>query len=510
MGESRCVYTSFEARDLYRADIPRQNSFLHVAGKSGNKGTNAVLRAWQQIPNGLPPLTVVASNPEFKALWEKNHSNIEFFQKVDESHLIQLMNSHRYHVAPSPYEGFGHSIHEALGCSALVVTTSAPPMSQIHGVAALVPVTTPVKQRLAMMYHVTPQDVNSTCRALVEESSDSKAMRSANARQQFLGNRNFFRKRIHATSGERMTNVLWFLGHPLCYDQTLINELFSGPEFQHSVFQRKTDLAITPDMGAIVVIPGRQCVEPPENDVPMLRAMLQRMKWAVVLITGDEESRFPFQELMLPNTRVWVMSPVQGKHDILGKRHLINGSQPHLHNSLKKLGNCAKDLQWYFAGQITHPRREQCAKVLRPLAGGKLIETKGFLQGVPPAEYYADMLRAKVVPCPSGPVELSTARIFEAIECGCVPVVDAVTPYPEYKNAAKPGYWQWFFDGEVPFPVIYDWAHFPKVLAEVLDDFNGWQGSVYKWWQDYKTGFRNRVMADVQALREGQCPTSQS
>lgn len=193
VGESRCVYTSFEARDLYRADIPRQNRFLHVAGKSGNKGTNAVLRAWQQIPNGLPPLTVVASNPEFKALWEKNHSNIEFFPKVDESHLIQLMNSHRYHVAPSPYEGFGHSIHEALGCSALVVTTSAPPMSQVHGVAALVPVTTPVKQRLAMMYHVTPQDVNSTCRALVAESSDFHALRSANARQQFLGNRNFFR-----------------------------------------------------------------------------------------------------------------------------------------------------------------------------------------------------------------------------------------------------------------------------------------------------------------------------
>src|SRR5271156_2983317 len=176
VGAEKCVYTSFEARDLYRADIPRQNRFLHIAGKSGNKGTDAVIRAWQQIPNGLPPLTVVASNPEFKALWEKNHSNIEFFPKVDELHLIQLMNSHRYHIAPSPYEGFGHSIHEGLGCGALVVTTSAPPMSQIHGVAALVPVTVPVKQRLAMMYHVTPQDVNSTCRTLVAESYNSRVL----------------------------------------------------------------------------------------------------------------------------------------------------------------------------------------------------------------------------------------------------------------------------------------------------------------------------------------------
>ena len=308
-----------------------------------------------------------------------------------------------------------------------------------------------------------------------------------------------------------MTNVLWYLKRQLCYDQTLINTLFSGPEFAHHEFDRTNDCTITADFGAIVVIPGRQCVEPPANDVPMLRAMLQRMKWAVVLITGDEESRFPFQELMLPNTRVWVMSPVQGKHDILGKRHLINGSQPHLRAALTPHKgkivwelNANKDLDWFFAGQITHPRREQCARVLRGMPKGKLIETKGFLQGVPPAEYYADMLRAKVVPCPSGPVELSTARIFEAIECGCVPVVDSVTPYPEYANAAKPGYWDWFFGGPVPFSVIYNWEHLPKHMEWIFSDFDGIQGRIYSWWQDYKTGFRNRVMADVQALKEDQ------
>ena len=301
-----------------------------------------------------------------------------------------------------------------------------------------------------------------------------------------------------------MTNVLWYLKRQLCYDQTLINELFSGPEFTHTEFSRGQDYAATPDFGAIVVIPGRQCVEPPENDVPMLRAMLQRMKWAVVLITGDEESRFPFQELLMPNTKVWCMSPVQGKHDGLQGRHLINGSQPHLHSTSKKLKHGARDLQWYFAGQITHPRREQCVKVLRSMPNGKLLETKGFLQGAPPAEYYADMLRAKVVPCPSGPVELSTARIFEAIECGCIPVVDSVTPYPEYANAAKPGYWAWFFGGQQPFPTVTDWNQFPKVLSVLLADFETYRGRIYKWWQDYKTDFRNRVMADVQALKEDQ------
>ena len=302
-----------------------------------------------------------------------------------------------------------------------------------------------------------------------------------------------------------MTNMLWYLKRQLCYDQTLINELFSGPEFTHTEFSRGQDYAATPDFGAIVVIPGRQCVEPPENDVPMLRAMLQRMKWAVVLITGDEESRFPFQELMLPNTRVWVMSPVQGKHDILNGRHLINGSQPRMRASLASVqgqfvSQLPKDWDWFFAGQITHPRREQCAQALRPLGGGKLIETKGFLQGIAPDEYYASLLRAKVVPCPSGPVELSTARIFEAIECGCVPVVDGRTPYPEYANAAKPGYWEWFFDGPVPFPVIYDWNAFNSTMQVILSDFSTHQGRCYKWWVAYKQHFQARVMTDVNLL----------
>ena len=195
VGESRCVYTSFEARDLYRADIPRQNRFLHVAGKSGNKGTNAVLRAWQQIPNGLPPLTVVASNPEFKALWEKNHSNIEFFPKVDESHLIQLMNSHQFHVAPSPYEGFGHSLSEGLGCGAFMVTTDASPMRDRTGVLkdCLVSVQHSLPQRLALMHTVSPDAVRAAC--LKAAALRPLTMQGAYkfARNSFLADREFFR-----------------------------------------------------------------------------------------------------------------------------------------------------------------------------------------------------------------------------------------------------------------------------------------------------------------------------
>ena len=197
VGAEKCVYTSFEARDLYRADIPRQNRFLHIAGKSGNKGTESVIRAWQHIPNGLPPLTVVASNAEFKLLWEKNHSNIEFFSKVDEPELVRLMNACRYHVAPSPYEGFGHSIHEGIGVGAIVVTPNAPPMKDFYGAFAHIPVASTTKCRLATMSMVTPDAVRATCAATVARVScleDGRWAAQSYQRQWFLQDRKFFRE----------------------------------------------------------------------------------------------------------------------------------------------------------------------------------------------------------------------------------------------------------------------------------------------------------------------------
>jgi hypothetical protein len=300
--------------------------------------------------------------------------------------------------------------------------------------------------------------------------------------------------------------VYWYLKHRLCYDQTFLDETLSNTAtdfFDHMEFTLPAHLGA----GGIVVIPGRQCVEPPANDVPGLKQLIADMPWAVVMIVGDEESRFPFQELMMPHTRVWVMSPVKGRHDRLAGRHVINGSQPELLRCIDHLqrinnGQIAKPLDWFFAGQVTHPRRVQCVEQLRKMSGGELIETKGFLQGISPMDYYLKMLQAKVIPCPSGPVELSCARIFEAIECGCVPIVDGKTPYPEYKYAPGPGYWEWFFDlPSPPFPVIYDWSTLPQVMNTVLADWAGYQGRISKWWNQYKASFRERVMNDVKALR---------
>jgi hypothetical protein len=194
VGADKCVYTSFMARDLYDAGVPRENRFLHVAGKSGNKGTKAVLDAWQMIPNLLPPLTVVASNPEYMRQFEKNRSNIDFRSKVTEPELARLMNGHKFHVCPSPYEGFGHSIHEGMGCDAFVVTMDAPPFQGYLGTFAIVPVATTIKQRLATMSNADGLGVRSACQKMMAQFEHQVS--GSGARGYFLKNNKFFQDMI--------------------------------------------------------------------------------------------------------------------------------------------------------------------------------------------------------------------------------------------------------------------------------------------------------------------------
>ena len=81
-----------------------------------------------------------------------------------------------------------------------------------------------------------------------------------------------------------------------------------------------------------------------------------------------------------------------------------------------------------FAGQVTHVRRQQCVAELDTLPNGYLYRTNGYLQGMPQSEYWHLLAGAKVVPCPSGHCTTDTARTFEALEAGAVPISDLLTP----------------------------------------------------------------------------------
>lgn len=207
VGKDKCIYTSFEARDIYKPEIPREFKFLHLAGKSEHKNTEAVIKAYRatHLPHvmPLPPLTIVARAPVFEEMLKDEFydKNVTWIPKATDEEVIQLMNSHQFHLMPSMYEGFGHVLHEGLGCSAVMLTTDAPPMNTYEGIwrEGLIPVSYQEQRSLVKMNVISNVSVEAAIRRVNDirwTRPEVFDMQSQCARAAFLSNREFFRKTI--------------------------------------------------------------------------------------------------------------------------------------------------------------------------------------------------------------------------------------------------------------------------------------------------------------------------
>ncbi len=168
---------------------------------------------------------------------------------------------------------------------------------------------------------------------------------------------------------------------------------------------------------------------------------IKKYKWVVLIVHSDEQSKFPVEKIEHPNIKIYIQNPKQGRHDKYGKWPL--GYTPHTRENLKYL---KKDLNYFISAQCTHPRREKCFNELKDRDDGIDIKTEGFTQGMNPVEYMHKMNLAKVVPCPSGPVAAESFRVYEALECGAIPIADNI-------SSGDKDFWQYLI-GDVPFPCI--------------------------------------------------------
>lgn len=243
--------------------------------------------------------------------------------------------------------------------------------------------------------------------------------------------------------------------------------------------------------GAVVVLPAQHHVDYIER----LNNDIADLDWCLLILAGDECSIFPWQEVKHPNLKLWIMTPRPQLHADSGARFIGAGWREDTPDILAACtdGSAGRSMDWFFAGQITHERRQQFAEVFRGLSGGELIATPGFTQGLDREEYLRRMTEAKVVPCPAGPGTPDTFRLFEALEAGCVPLADATNP------EGWVGYWDLVF-GDVPFPIVSDWSDAPAILKQALREWpdNGIRCSA--WWQNYKRQLAYDLNEDVRTL----------
>jgi hypothetical protein len=116
---SNIVNTGFVSLNK-NLNIDPAKEFLHLAGKSSQKGTEAVLSCFN---NNKLNLTFLQSDREFNNI----NSNIHYISEFIPSEDIALnLNNHSIHLCPSIYEGWGHYLYEGMSTGALIYATKIP------------------------------------------------------------------------------------------------------------------------------------------------------------------------------------------------------------------------------------------------------------------------------------------------------------------------------------------------------------------------------------------------
>jgi len=223
-------------------------------------------------------------------------------------------------------------------------------------------------------------------------------------------------------------------------------------------------------------------------DVSVLEEELKRFDRVVLIVTANEEGKFDTTRFTHPRFRLWLQTP----HD----HQLCHVSFPWgwTPNCKQTIGT--RPLNWAFAGQNTHVRRQQCIDALRQIrerkGDGLLYETSSFASGISPQNYFQLLSSSKLAPCPSGPLTVDTFRVCEALECGAIPIVDTISPLGPYGT-----YWYRVFGDHIPFPFIYGWDSLPEVMEEWLTDWEERAATVQTWWAGKKAEWIRKLAEDV-------------
>lgn len=191
----------FTSEDRFDASVPREHAFFHLAGRSSNKGTAALVALWRKHPE-WPRLTLVQNKRSAGDPIEA--ANIRhLIDYLGDGELKRLQNAHQFHLCPSETEGFGHYLVEAMSVGAVTVTTDAPPMNELvepdRGV--VVDCNRAGTQHLATTYHFDAAAMEAAIEQLLAMPDEALERIGANARAWYLANHADFPYRLQASIG---------------------------------------------------------------------------------------------------------------------------------------------------------------------------------------------------------------------------------------------------------------------------------------------------------------------
>lgn len=201
-----------------------------------------------------------------------------------------------------------------------------------------------------------------------------------------------------------------------------------------------------------------------------------------IIFLSDEECRAPtdfYQHAQFVFRNYWHKKFV-GKDNVhvfpLGYK---SGFWKHCSRQIKSASE--RSYVWSFAGQITKkPTREAMIQAMKRVDCYYIHETFAWADANSLAvNRYQDLLLNTIfVPCPTGWCNLDSFRVYEALECGCIPIVES-----------RPFDYFGLYFGKHPFLVIESWDQAPALISALLCNpiqVEERRQSCHAWWLAYK------------------------
>lgn len=150
---------------------------------------------------------------------------------------------------------------------------------------------------------------------------------------------------------------------------------------------------------------------------------------------------------------------------------------------------------WSFAGDNKKFSRAEMLGEMGKLAGGHTHLSSGFgsADALPTDTYRALLDETVFVPAPGGWSNLETFRVYEALEAGCIPIVEKRPSFDYFTTLL----------GAHPMPTVESWAQAVGLVNQMQQSGKIEHVRIVcmDWWSDHKsklidsvTGFVTRAL----------------
>lgn len=276
-----------------------------------------------------------------------------------------------------------------------------------------------------------------------------------------------------------MIDVVWCEGMKGFWDHGIF--LLTFEKYPDLFIQHEEKLSRSFER-AIIVVAGKP-------KVSKLKGYLKTIQSGVVIFASEEDAFFPWKEVMHDGLVPWTQYYHPSTKSEIKERILLGA--PYRIKDFKINKHLPKKYLWSFVGQVQNPSRQQCVEVLRTLPDGYLKEISGFGgytdDGMEYQEYLDIMCQSKFVICPSGSMSVDSFRLYEAMECGAIPITDKRSP----RDAKDFNYWDELYP-ENTLVQVEEWTG--GAIRQILLFNDPEILTSNDWWETYKQQLEQKLL----------------